>query len=99
MGAYKYCGHAFILGNRDNDWQDANYVLGYFNKKKKIARSQYREYVFAGIEMGRHPDLVGGGLIRSLGGWDKVKVMRLKGKNRIKNDYFLKVRKAEVSLP
>ena len=91
MGAYKYCGHAFILGNRDNDWQDANYVLGYFNKKKKIARSQYREYVFAGIEMGRHPDLVGGGLIRSLGGWSEDLELgkddkRLKGDERILGD-------------
>ena len=91
LGGYKYCGHAFILGNRDSDWQDTNYVLGYFNKKKKIARRQYREYVFAGIEMGRHPDLVGGGLIRSLGGWAEALKLgkgdkRLKGDERILGD-------------
>ena len=36
--------------------------------------------------MGRRPELVGGGLIRSLGGWDKIKNMRLKGQDRIKSD-------------
>jgi hypothetical protein len=29
---------------------------------------------------------VGGGLIRSLGGWDEVKMMRLTGQDRIKSD-------------
>ena len=36
--------------------------------------------------MGRRPELVGGGLIRSLGGWDAVKKMRLTGQDRIKSD-------------
>ena len=36
--------------------------------------------------MGRRPELVGGGLIRSLGGWDEVKKMRLRGQDRIKSD-------------
>ena len=29
---------------------------------------------------------MGGGLIRSLGGWDEVKMMRLTGQDRIKSD-------------
>ena len=36
--------------------------------------------------MGRCSELVGGGLIRSLGGWDEVKKMRLAGQDRIKGD-------------
>jgi putative transposase len=42
--------------------------------------------VKAGIPLGRRPELVGGGLIRSLGGWDAIKQMRLTGQNRIKSD-------------
>jgi len=34
----------------------------------------------------RRPELVGGGLIRSLGGWDEVKMMRPAGQDRIKSD-------------
>ncbi|MEJ2726810.1 MAG: transposase, partial [Deltaproteobacteria bacterium] len=59
---------------------------GFFGKKRKIAREQYKRYVSEGIEKGRRPDLVGGGLIRSLGGWDEVKEMRLSGGHRIKSD-------------
>jgi len=36
--------------------------------------------------MGRRPELVGGGLIRSLGGWDEVKKMRLARQDRINGD-------------
>ncbi|MEJ2726813.1 MAG: transposase [Deltaproteobacteria bacterium] len=88
LGRYKYCGHAFILGNKRNAWQDVDYVLGFFGKKRKIAREQYKRYVSEGIEKGRRPELVGGGLIRSLGGWSEARkpgksAGRLKGDERI----------------
>ena len=88
LGKYKYCGHCFILGNKKNDWQDVDYVLGFFNRKRKIAQGRYKEYVYGGIEKGRRADLVGGGLIRSLGGWSEVgkREKRLKGDERILGD-------------
>jgi putative transposase len=82
---YKYCGHGFILGNIENDWQDADYALGSFSKKGKMARGLYKEYVFEGIEKGRRPELVGGGLIRSLGGWSEARTLG-KSENRLKGD-------------
>jgi putative transposase len=36
--------------------------------------------------LGRRPELTGGGLIKSLGGWDKWKKIRLRGQDRIKSD-------------
>ena len=91
LGKYNYCGHGFILGNKKNDWQDIDYVLGFFNKKRKIAQERYKEYVYEGIEKGRRADLVGGGLIRSLGGWSEAgkvgkREKRLKGDERILGD-------------
>ena len=85
LGRYKYCGHGVILGNKRNDWQDVDYVLRFFSKKNKIAQKQYKEYVSEGIERGRRPDLIGGGLIRSLGGWAEAKKMR-KAERRLKGD-------------
>ena len=38
-----------------------------------------------GIEAGRRPELTGGGLIRSLGGWKLAKTI-LKGRARVKGD-------------
>lgn len=46
---------------------------------------QYRAYVKEGIKKGRRPELVGGGLIRSIGGWTKVKELR-RGGGRLKGD-------------
>lgn len=85
LGGYKYCGHGFIIGNKRNDWQDIDYVLGYFSKRRKIAQKQYKEYVSEGIEKGRRPELIGGGLIRSLGGWSEARKLR-KGEMRVKGD-------------
>jgi putative transposase len=39
-----------------------------------------------GTKQGRRPELVGGGLIRSLGGWAEVKANRLNKNDRIKSD-------------
>jgi REP element-mobilizing transposase RayT len=91
LGRYKYCGHGFILGNLKNDWQDVDYVLGSFSRKRATAQGRYKEYVFEGIEKGRRPELVGGGLIRSLGGWCEARKLgksekRVKGDERILGD-------------
>jgi REP element-mobilizing transposase RayT len=43
------------------------------------ASQRYEEFVRDGIPQGRRPDLVGGGLIRSLGGWAQVLSLRRKG--------------------
>jgi hypothetical protein len=73
------------MGKLKNDWQDADYVLKQFGNRAWHSRKRYREFVQQGIEHGRRPELVGGGLVRSLGGWKAVKVLRGVGE-RIKGD-------------
>ena len=43
--------------------------------------------IIRGIEQGRRPELVGGGLIRSLGGWRAIKDARYSGRDRMKGDH------------
>jgi putative transposase len=50
LGRYKYCGHVFILWSKKNDWQDVEYVLRFFNRRRRIAQGQYKQYVSEGIE-------------------------------------------------
>ena len=88
---YPYAGHSALMGKGKNDWQDVGYVLGYFGSNVRVSRRCYSEYVEKGIGMGRRPDLVGGGLIRSVGGWTKARALakegvRLKGDERILGD-------------
>ena len=44
------------------------------------------DFVRSGASQGRKPELVGGGLIRSLGGWKEVKKLGLNKQDRIKGD-------------
>ena len=86
LDSYKFSGHKVLMGKEKVAWQDDEYILGYFAKQLRTTRKRYRAYVEKGIEQGRRPDLMGGGLIRSLGGWDEVKKVKLKGQERIKSD-------------
>lgn len=87
LDTFKYSGHSALMGKEARKWQDTKYVLGYFGKTVREARRGYRRYVEKGADQGRRPELVGGGLIRSLGGWkafkDKRKQGRIKGDQRI----------------
>jgi putative transposase len=85
LDRYPHCGHGTIMGLAKRDWQDTGSVLSYFGNKQGAARKKYRQYVEEGVVRGRRPDLVGGGLIRSLGGWEAVKELR-RGKGRLKGD-------------
>ena len=79
LDRYPWCGHSVVLGRLSNDWQDTEYVLKWFGKKAGEAKRAYRQFVKNGIAQGHRSDLVGGGLIRSQGGWLAVQKMRREG--------------------
>jgi putative transposase len=76
LGLYPYCGHSVMMGKGKNSWQDAEEILGMFGEKVGAARRAYRAFVGKGIAEGRRQDLTGGGLLRSVGGWEGVKALR-----------------------
>src|SRR4030042_4767804 len=78
LSNYRWTGHSAIMGKVKRDWQDIDTVLGYFGKRRK-AVEKYEQYVREGVSLGKRPELVGGGLIRSLGGWSQVLFLRRKG--------------------
>jgi putative transposase len=86
LDGYRYSGHGVLMGKVEMKWQDAEFVLGCFSRSLSGGRKKYRAYVEQGIVLGRRPELVGGGLIRSLGGWKEARKIRLKGQDRIKGD-------------
>jgi len=79
LDRYLWCGHSVLMGKIKTDWQDRDYVLKWFGAKEGEAKRAYRLFAKEGIEQGRRSDLVGGGLIRSQGGWSAVKAMRRRG--------------------
>jgi putative transposase len=79
LDRYSYCGHSRLMGRRESSWQNTNYILKVLAKTLSSARRRYAEFVAEGIPQGRRPDLIGGGLIRSVGGWSAVKALRKMG--------------------
>lgn len=83
LDGYPYSGHSVLMGKQKIDWQSTDSVLAYFGNKPTQARSKYHDFVAEGVEQGRRPELIGGGLIRSAGGWSGVQALR-------KSDMFQK---------
>jgi hypothetical protein len=85
LKSYKYCGHISLMGNIKRQWQDTDYVLGFFGKRKPQARKEYEAFVKKGFTQDRRKELTHGVLIRSLGGWIQARE-RLKGRDHMMSD-------------
>ena len=85
LDSYPFCGHAAIMGKHGLSWQSSKEILGYFGKRVSHARRHYKEFVAKGLDEGRRDDLIGGGLLRSAGGWSEVKELQ-KSKIHMKSD-------------
>jgi REP element-mobilizing transposase RayT len=70
-----WSGHSALAGRVERNWQDCDYVLSFFGGGRQ-GRKNYLQYVRKGAKQGYKPELVGGGLIRSLGGWSEVLALR-----------------------
>ncbi len=102
LDTYKYCGHGVVLGRRKNDWQDTGYILKRFGTHRADARREYRKFVVKGVESGKRPELTGGGLVRSAGGWSALKALRkakalIKGDERILGDSAFVLQSIEMA--
>jgi putative transposase len=73
LEAYPYSGHSALVGTIPSLWQETGQVLSRFGETRLEAIRGYREFVAEGLHHGGRPDLMGGGLVRSVGGWQAVK--------------------------
>ena len=83
-----WSGHSSLMGKVERKWQNTEYALSFFGKGRD-RRKQYRKYLEKGIALGRRPELVGGGLIRSLGGWSEVLALRSRGERQVSDQRIL----------
>ena len=70
-----WSGHSVLMGHIKRDWQDTKYILSFFGKGS-VSKRNYLKFVEQGIALGKRPELVGGGLVRSLGSWAEVLSLR-----------------------
>ena len=86
---YPWSGHRVIVGKEKNKWMDTWHVLAQFGLSRSQVIGEYRRFMTAGLTMGKQPELTGGGLIRSLGGWSQVLSQRRKGQREEADERIL----------
>jgi hypothetical protein len=85
LNRYRWSGHSVLIGRYRSNWQEKEYVLRQFHGKRGKAIRAYFKFIEEGKNQGRRADLVGGGLIRSLGGWSRVLTLRC-NKEKVEHD-------------
>ena len=58
-------------------------AVGSVRLSQKEAITYYEKFVQDGIALGRRPELVGGGLVRSVGDWFQVLSLKKKGIRKV----------------
>jgi REP element-mobilizing transposase RayT len=86
---YPYAGHRALLGKAVVPWQDTGRVLGRFGGNGGSAQARYRTFVARGAALGPQPHLIGGGLVRSAGGWSRVKALRRRNADPVGDERIL----------
>lgn len=76
LARYPWTGHSALLGTIHRPWQATRTILEQFGPSLRRAHHAYEAFVAAGSAQGRRPELQGGGLVRSLGGWAAVAHLR-----------------------
>jgi REP element-mobilizing transposase RayT len=79
LDRYPFSGHSRVMGKIPGGFQDIETVLSMFGKARREARKRYKAFVSKGLLAGKRPELTGGGLIRSSGGWHAIREFRRKG--------------------
>ena len=89
LNRYQWSGHAVLMEKVERKWQDTATVLAYFGNSHEEAIEGYARFIEDGVSQDRRPELVGGGLVRSLGGWSEVVSLRRKSRKAISDERIL----------
>jgi putative transposase len=89
LDRYPWSGHRTLIGRAKHPWMDAETVLAQFSDKKKRAIAEYRRFVAEDFSSKRKPELTGGGLVRSQGGWSRVLALQRKGQKHESDERIL----------
>jgi hypothetical protein len=73
LKVYPLTGHSGLMGQTARAWQDTEHVLALFGKSAFEARRNLQRHVAKWFAKGHCPELTGGGLVRSAGGWRAIK--------------------------
>lgn len=86
---YPWSGHRAVVGKIRHPWMDTDHVLSEFGATRRKALNEYRRFMQEGFGQGQMPELTGGGLIRSRGGWSQVLAARRSGRKEEADERIL----------
>ena len=89
LDSYPWTGHACIVKNRSNAWQNISKVLDWFGGNNARAVVRYKEFIREGVNLDNEDLFAGGGLIRSYRGWDGIQMSRKEHEVRIGDERIL----------
>lgn len=89
LASYPMSGHAVLMGKLSYEWMESEYVLQFFGNSAGKARQAYLEYIEEEMGVDREKELMGGGLVRSHGGWSKVQSMRKRREKVLSDERIL----------
>ncbi len=89
LDRYRWTGHAGLIGKHIQRWHPRREVLKLFGRSRKTALNCYRNFIEEGVNATVDKDLSGGGLVRSYGGWESVKLLRKEHEVRIGDERIL----------
>ena len=89
LKSYPWSGHSRLIETSQDEWQDTETVLSYFSPNRKRAIKKYESFIAEGVTQGKRPELTGGGLVRSMGGWFEVVSQRHKGERMVSDQRVL----------
>ena len=89
LDRYPWSGHRVIMGKDEYPWMDRAYILGQFASTERKAIRVYHRFIQEGLGEGHRPELTGGGLIRSQGGWSQVLALRSKREKESSDERIL----------
>lgn len=89
LDLYPWCGHQTLIGKAKRPWMDVGQALAEFGATRRKAMNGYRRFMQEGFGQGRVPELTGGGLIRSKGGWSQVLSARRSGQREEADERIL----------
>ncbi len=86
---YPWTGHSTIIHHDSHSWQQVRYVLEYFTHHSSDAVEAYRTFLREENMKGEQPDLDGGGVFRSYGGWSEVQSIKKRQKKLFSDERIL----------
>jgi putative transposase len=67
LNTFPWSGHGTLMDHKPRKWQEVDDVLQSFGSTRRESQKRYLAFVKEGLGQGKREDLIGGGLLRSLG--------------------------------